>query len=338
MKVRFLLSMLAIAVGGAQQAASQALPPPPLPAFMNEPSWKGQSLFGQGRVVELDALILDLTKTKARSVDGRFQLYMLTKSLADWFELWDERHDESFAAQFEEWRQKIPQSSVEPVVEAMQIDAMAWRARGRGYSSTVADEGWRLFNERTEKAWRFLMEHKKESSSIPTWYEVALTVGDDADKPDDELRALFEEGIRKFPGYHPIYFSYTRHFSPRWGGNYESADEFIRKQVTAKTNPEGEVLYARLYWLIDQYTGAPQDFFEASLVSWPRMRAGFELLMKQYPDSKWNQANFAMFACRARDAVTYTKLRTSVDAGEAQSAGGGSYSLEVCDARFMKSI
>lgn len=153
-----------------------------------------------------------------------------------------------------------------------------------------------------------------------------------------ELAALFEEGIKRFPGYHPLYFSYARQFSPRWGGEYKDADAFIKAQVAAKTNPEGEVLYARLYWLLDQLGGGDPDFFAKSLVSWPRMRAGFDLLMEQFPKSAWNQANYVAFACRAEDAGAYIKWRKTVDAGEFKRAAPPGVSIEVCDARFTRKI
>ena len=140
-----------------------------------------------------------------------------------------------------------------------------------------------------------------------------------------------------FPGYHSIYFSYARQFAPRWGGDYDTADAFITSQVGAKSNTEGEILYTRLYWLIDQYAADP-DFFAASRVSWPRMRTGFELLMQGFPNSQRNQASFVAYACRARDAATYAKWRTTVHPGFFQQVTPDGISLDVCDARFMKKV
>ena len=98
------------------------------------------------------------------------------------------------------------------------------------------------------------------------------------------------------------------------------------------------MLYTRLYWVIDQYAAADPDFFEASRVSWPRMRTGFELLMKEFPNSQRNQASFLAYACRARDAVTYAKWRTTVHPGFFQQVAPDGISLDVCDARFMKKV
>ncbi len=69
--------------------------------------------------------------------------------------------------------------------------------------------------------------------------------------------------------------------------------------------------------------------------AWPRMRTGFELLMKRFPSGAWNQANFTMFACRVgrrRDVLEVAPVggRYPVPRRRRRPA----YSLEICDARF----
>ena len=83
--------------------------------------------------------------------------------------------------------------------------------------------------------------------------------------------------------------------------------------------------------------GSP-SFFQESEVSWPRLRKGFELMQRAYPKSSWNQANFAVFACRAHDGNTYGALRPNIDPGKFKEAAPNGISLEVCDTRFLKAI
>ena len=164
---------------------------------------------------------------------------------------------------------------------------------------------------------------------MPAWYEQALWIGADAHVSMRCLTSLFEDGISRFPGYDSIYFAYGRSFVPRWGGSYATADAFIRAAAASKTNPEGEALYTRLYWLLDQYNGQDQDFFTASRVRWPRMRAGFEPLIKRYPSSAWNQANLVIYACRTSDGASYYKWRKTVDARQFVQAAPQGISPEV---------
>lgn len=297
--------------------------------------FQAQQYIGQGNWQGLEDRVIDLAASGERATDGRFQLYKATNSIREWLELWDEDMDANFVAQFDEYREQVPDSLFQPILAAMQVHATAWRARGRGTSSTVSEEGWALFKERNATAWRMIVAAKAQSSALPVWYEQAIIIGMDANAPASEIATVFTEGLNRFPGYYSLYFMYARQFSPRWGGDYATADAFINAQVVAKTNPDGEVLYARLYWLLDQYGAGDPDFFDESFVDWPRMRTGFELLMKQFPKSEWNQANFVAYACRANDAATYLKWRKTVHPGEFKNAAPDGISLETCDTRFI---
>ena len=307
-------------------------------AYFASPQWKGQSLLGSDRFAELDALVAEYVKADTRGPDGRQALYLLTGTLSEWLERWGEESDQDQQARLQRWQDEIPDSPFQPVVEALRLRMTAWRARGTGYSSSVTPEGWQMFEQRNQKAWNYLMAHKARASTIPTWYEIAIDVGSDLAMDDQELRKVFEEGVRRHPGYYGIYFAYERRFAPRWGGNWNTVDAFIVEQSDARTNTEGDILYARLYWFADQLAGQPPDFFEASDVRWARMRRGFERLLLAFPEGVRNQASFAAFACRANDATTYAKLRPKVDLASFRDVAPDGISIEVCDARFMKKV
>jgi hypothetical protein len=332
----FLSTLLGYATAIAQPVAPVTQPADELPAFMKEPGWVGHGYFGQGQYAKLDALVADFTKSKTRAEDGRFSLFLLTWHLHNWFEQWGAESDAQMTGRLQSWSKQFPDSAMQPIVAAMQMHVTAWRARGNGFSSTVTEEGWRLFKERNQRAWQILIDHKEVSSSLPAWYEKAIRIGSDAGLPGEVLRELFDEGMSRHPGYHPIYFAYVRELAPRWGGSYAEADTFIREQTAAKAVPDGDELYARMYWTLDQIEQGPPSFFQESKVSWPRMRKGFERMMRAYPKSARNRANFAVFACRAHDGNTYGILRPKIDPGEFNQAAPTGISLEVCDARFMK--
>jgi len=326
----------ALALGIWLSSAVEAAPPNPADPFTTSPEARAQRYLQDDEWAALDALVDQLAASGERADDGRFWLYMVSRAASDWFETLPDEYDDLLQQKFSEWQKQLPDSAYAPVLAAMQLHAAAWRARGRGFSSSVTPEGWALFRERNATAWTMIQAAKSKSARLPVWYEEAISIGMDADIPSAQITALFNEGINRFPGYHSLYFNYARQFSPRWGGDYEDADAFIKSQVIAKTNPEGDALYARLYWLIDQYGGGDPDFFSESSVNWQRMRAGFELLMRQFPQSAWNQANLVVFACRAGDSATYFKWRRTVDRHEFSNAAPPGISLEVCDARFPR--
>jgi hypothetical protein len=335
------IALILSALLGCSTAIAQSVAPSlqdedVLPAFLKEPGWRGPHYFGSGQFAKLDAVVAEFAKSGTRAEDGRFELFLLTWNLHDWLEQWDAGSDSSMAQRVQLWNKEFPNSAMQPIVEAMLMHVTAWRARGNGFSSTVTEEGWRLFKERNQRAWQILVDNKERSSSLPSWYESAIRVGSDAGLPDDALRELFDEGIRRHPGYHPIYFVYVRELAPRWGGSWAEADTFIREQTAARSNPDGDELYTRMYWSLDKVEQGSPSFFQESKVSWPRMRKGFERMMRTYPKGARNHAAFAMFACRAHDANTYGVLRPNVDPVQFEQIAPTGISLEVCDARFMK--
>lgn len=317
---------------GAPGVAADLVPT----GIASSPEWVVPQLLNDGKFEVVDAMVETFAASGERDQDGQFQLYMVTKGMHDSFEALTEQFDKIYAGMFEQWKSQAPKSAFAPIAEAMQRHAAAWRARGRGLSSSVTAEGEALFHERSTEAWTLIMAARDRSSRLPCWYEIAIWFGSDADAPQDQLDALFKEALHRFPAYYPVYFAYVRQFAPRWGGDYQSADKFIRAQVASKSNLMGDALYARLYWQIDHYAGQDQDFFTTSSVSWARMKKGFEELMAAYPRGTWNQATFTAFACRKGDAATYINLRRRVDVAQFRRAAPEGYSLEVCDARFTQ--
>jgi hypothetical protein len=346
MRIHGLIASVVLAIAGCSRepvpataavppAQRQAAKPPYVPPEQPE-NFPIAANLSMGNFAKIDRQVEKFVAARARDVDGRPKLFLLELDFEEHLGLPGTGTNADTHRKLEAWRQEFPDSAYRPIVEAMIVSASAWRARGNGFSSTVTPEGWKLFHERTGDAWRILMENRRTSSRIPSWYARAISTGLDSGMSTSELRGLFDEGIARHPGYLPIYFSYLRNFAPRWGGSFREADKFILEQVSAPTNADGEALYARLYWLLDQVEGQDTSLFEESAVSWPRMRKAFEALMKDYPDSEWNRANFASFACRAHDATAYGLLRSKVQEVSFWNAAPEGLSLDVCDARFLK--
>jgi len=206
--------------------------PVEFPAFMKQPEWLGQQYLGTRKWTQLDALVEKLAASGERADDGRFQLYLLTRGITDRLEKLDPA-EQDLAAKFAEYRKQVPNSAFEPLLEAMEMHTSAWRARGWGFASSVTAEGWALFRERNAAAWELILLAKEQSSRLPTWYELAISIGMDAGVADDVVTAIFDEGIKRFPGYYSLYFSYGRQLAPRWGGDYDTADAFISARFRA---------------------------------------------------------------------------------------------------------
>ncbi len=306
-----------------------------LALFRENPLWVGQQALRNGEWKKLEDLVESLAASGKRAPDGRLELHQLTSGIESSLEHMEEVTDKSMQKGLAEYQRQFPKSAFAPILPAMQLHGAAWRARGGGYSSTVTDEGWSLFAERSRQAWQKIMAVRSVSDRLPTWYEQAIKIGIDANIEDEELMNLFEEGIKRFPGYYPIHKAALRQLAPRWGGNYVDADTFIRAQVAASRNTEGEILYTLLYWQLDSHSGSDLGFFKDSSVDWSRMRSGFDALLKKYPAPS-NRAVFASYACRSGDASTYLKVSKGITSTEFEEYAPQGISLEVCNARFFR--
>jgi hypothetical protein len=166
------------------------------------------------------------------------------------------------------------------------------------------------------------------------WCGLRLGIARDAGWDHQRYRALFNEATQKFSWYVPLYLWAANYLSPQWGGSYDAVDALARL-TTATPLGADYSLYARVYWHLTCDECLEFGVFQDSHATWPRMKAGFEGLMKRYPKSKWNLNGYAYFACLADDASTYGVLRARIGKDVIPAAWGSNHSTEVCDERLF---
>ena len=210
-------------------------------------------------------------------------------------ELWKLRGE-----RLKEWRERYPKSVTARVALATYPMQYGWFLRGGGYSNTVSQEAWGRFGSLVEEARNELDHLDAEAKKDPGWFEAMLSVALAQQWPRDRFEALYAQAAREHPDYLPIYFTGANYHAPEWGGSIQDLLKFIEDAAEATRARMGETLYARLNWL---ETAA----FDAGRADWKRMRAGFERMMKDFPDP-WNVNNYARFACMSKDWPTVERL------------------------------
>lgn len=264
--------------------------------------------------------------------DGRPRLSAVLGILSSAFDMEPEK--EKRLKRIMDLKAMYPNSPLGVLAEANYWSSYAWHARGHGYSSSVTPEGWRLFNERMEKAEQILTENKAAGDVLPNWYELMLEVKGALGRSDEDKSKIFYEGAKKFKTYLPLYFQMANYIHPLWGGSWKAVDDMVTWSVNNTKDTEGQTLYARIYWSVGQSVVYRNNLFAVSLAKWPRMRAGFEDLMVRHPKSKWNLNNFAMFACHAGDKKTFLSLRKKMADNIMDDAWPSTVSLELCESKF----
>lgn len=224
---------------------------------------------------------------------------------------------EKFRARVTEWRSAYPDSTSAKIAEATYYIQHAWAVRGSGYSNQVLDSAWEIFRRDVAEAARLLDAIGADAGDQPDWYVVRLSVMrlQNADKP--QFSDLLDKALARYPSYLPIYFEGAYYYQPKWHGSIPELAAFIDRAVALTRERAGETLYARLEWA----TWTSNAMFRNGQASWPRMKAGFERLVADYPDS-WNMNAFANFACLAGDPQTTLDLMGKIQ---------GSIALKVWD-------
>lgn len=231
-------------------------------------------------------------------------------------------------------KQSYPKAASTSLAEIQYWVSYAWDARGRGYASSVAQDGWKFFRERMEKAESLAISVKPRVSGLPMWYERMIMIQSALNRPAAEKENTFHEGAKKFKLYYPIYFSMLEFVSPKWGGSWESVDQLVSWAVENTKESDGNTMYARLYWFT--YGSMPDGakLFGDTRASWLKMKKGFEDMMARHPRSKWNLNNFAKFACLAGDKRTFLTLRRQIGRDVVQEAWPQNISLDLCEHKY----
>jgi len=249
--------------------------------------------------VKLDRMYDELLRDDVRTTDGRSMI----EPFAEVFE--QAGASPVFDGAMERWAAKSPRSNLRPLAMAVRWEGDAWRARGNAGATQTPDEALQIFRERLGRATKALQDAEPDGKNSPLWYWVALIVAGSTGRPAPQFDALYDEAVRRFPAYLPLYYTRMNYLLPQWGGSFQAVDRFVNDAVSRTRAGEGEALYAWLY--ADIARKVDGDIFESTLATWPRMKKGFEDMIARHPDA-FNRNLYAHFACRIRDRETTARL------------------------------
>src|SRR5262249_53311062 len=148
-----------------------------------------------------------------------------------------------------------------------------------------------------------------------------------------EQFVLYERGRKAFPEFFNLHFAMISYLRPEWYGSNAEIAAFIAAVVQRSPESSQAELYTRLWWFAGGEVSEDVDIFRDMGASWPRMKEGFESLVKSRPDSAWNRSVYAAYACHAHDMTTFTGLRIGLAEKIDPTAFPSKLSLDVCDAR-----
>jgi hypothetical protein len=103
----------------------------------------------------------------------------------------------------------------------------------------VTPEGWKLFQERLQKAEAVLLESKPYASSSPLWGLICIDVGTGLGWSKVRLLEIFHENTQTEKYFYPIYTGMVASLAPKWGGDWRLVDTFIKDAVKNTQEVDG---------------------------------------------------------------------------------------------------
>lgn len=257
-------------------------------------SANAESLLLGGRLDDLEARASQLRTERSRFSDGgpRLSKFYDGLSLKD---TPDDADPDPFLdriGRLEAWISTRPASVTPRIALVKTLHWWAWRARGSDYGVRDRDKFERRLNRAKEAAENAAAIPEKD----PELWAARINLARGLGQPRKEVEAMFAEAVAFDPVYERSYQAMGRYLSPRWYGEPGEWEAFAERQAVER---QDAALYALI--IAEQKEFLDDQLFKKTSVSWPRMREGFVVLQKRYPDSRYLRGVFASYACAAGD-------------------------------------
>jgi hypothetical protein len=163
-----------------------------------------------------------------------------------------------------------------------------------------------LFNERLNEAAKTLNEAKDISEKCPWYWYKIMSIADRTQFSKNQFNDIFNQAIIYEPNFVAYYGIRANFLLPRWYGSPGEWENDLAKSADKIGGDNGDMLYAQVVWRVNRNTKFDNIFRENNL-SWPRVKKGFEVLEKNYPNSLAVKNMGAKLAVIAHDEQTARK-------------------------------
>jgi hypothetical protein len=274
-------------------------------------------LLTQRKFDALDNAAREARSSKSRFRGGTWRLYTFYKAISD-PSAGGSASDAQWSAHVDllnQWVATRPQSITARVALAETYYNWGWQARGKGYASTVTQQGWDRLGDRVQRAHRILTESSGLAERCPYWFEVMQHVALAEGWEKSRARALLDQAVSFEPGFFHFYREYTNFIAPRWYGTEGEAEAFVNEASTRAGGAEGAFLYFELSTVV--LCVCDSDRARMTHLSWDKIKQGYNALEQLYGTSSLKMNRFAYMAYLAGDRPTaaqvFERLGTSWD-------------------------
>lgn len=261
-------------------------------------------LFEEKNYARLNALARQYERAPSTTADGNSSLMAFYRGILQSFSPCGRtKHtDEEWTAHLngiEAWIAASGTLTAPKLARALTTIDYAWYARGYGTVSTVDDSAWPIFAKRLALARKQMEALASVSKKNPAWYAGMLNLALAQGRKPAEFDALYKKAVALDPYYLEVHHTKANFYSSKWYGSPAQQGAAIEQSAELTKAKLGRSMYTQLHWF---FSRSP-DIFKNGDVDWEKMKAGFDDMLKIYPDAR-TRDNYAMFACQAGDGKT----------------------------------
>jgi len=230
-----------------------------------------------------------------------------------------------------QWAKQNPDSVLAHTLHASALTSHAWAYRGKDYANAVPPQAWADFRKYIQQAKDYLLAHEKVAFSQSSGHHQMIVIGTAAGWKPTVLWSLAKEGLKRNPNDLGLYYRVLTGTLPKWHGDTRAVDNYILEVAASTKGTRGMEMYTRLYASASQEHYKHQ-LFENSYATWPKMKAGYEDMLKRDP-RPYTHNEMAYFACLAQDKETFLAQLEAIGKDKPDLSAWGSnarYTYDTC--------
>ena len=268
-----------------------------------------------GDTQHFDELASRYRASQERTASGTWKLSMLynaidAESFAQRDPHWKDLEDLADA-----WLTREANSPTAVVLNARILYQHAWSWRGSGYSGSVPAQNRQLYEQLIERARGVLDERPNVAQQDPEWDTLRIAIAREQGADSNEILAMAERALTRWPCFYAIHNSAVRALLPRWGGSRQDIQAYVRLAVEHSRAREGTQAYARIYYYVARTaTGDVLDELNHLGAKWPPLQQSLTEILQKYPSS-FNRDIARYMASFAGDAVAYRAYGRAATSG-----------------------
>lgn len=143
----------------------------------------------------------------------------------------------------------------------------------------------------------------------PFWYVLALRAAQIGGDGIPKLKAIRDQGTKRFPFYEDVLRQSLIIMIPHWRGNVlQEVTQFVEEAVTLTKERRGTALYGLMWTIAANHLGVGDNFFAVTRADWPRIKKSFEEMIKENQEYGHDGIMLLRYACLAEDKETVLTL------------------------------